>query len=261
MKSWKDYQKLHQKKFRDEWQLFIVEGIRLCQEALDSDWGIEVAYTNENFYSSPKSKKFIKQIEKRSIKIKLLKETYFRKLSNTAQPQGILFVMKIPKHEKIRETVLLNQKFILILDGVRDPGNMGTIIRTADWFGVDGIIASNDSVDFFNPKVVRSSMGSIFRVSLLVENDMSNRIKILKAHHFQIITTSISSKKQLNGIRVIPPIALVLGSEVAGIAKIYQNLADENITIAGYRKTDSLNVAVAGGILMNQLAGILSNRY
>jgi RNA methyltransferase, TrmH family len=254
MKSRKDYQKLHMKKYRDEWKLFSVEGARLCREALHSGWPIEAAFCNESFFSFENNEIFAEQLKNIGIQVTLLKEDAFKRLADTEHPQGILLIVAIPVVNGPTQLNFSGNKLVLILDGIRDPGNMGTLIRSADWFGVNLVISSPDSVDYFNSKVVRASMGSIFHVKLSTSENITETLLILKAQKFQIISTSLNSNKSLTDVRIQSPIALILGGETAGVSHDRLKIADENITISGYGRAESLNVSVAGGILLQSLA-------
>jgi len=261
MKSWKDYQKLRMKKYRDAWKLFPVEGVRLCEEALNSDWPVESAFCSESFLTTESFKMFEGELKNRGNSLIILKENSFKQLTETEQPQGILLIIKIPTIRNEDSLNLSGLRFILILDSIRDPGNMGTLIRSADWFGVDLIISSSDTVDYFNPKVVRASMGSIFHVKFLTAENISNIIPNLKAQKFQVISTLLSSTKSIADIQVKSSVALILGGEADGVSQDLQKIADENIAIKKYGQAESLNVSVAGGILLQTLSDkIFSDR-
>ena len=190
MRSFKDYQKLRMKKYRRDWELCIIEGKRLCEEGLLSDWIVEAAYITDSFVNDPFYLKLKKLFSRRKITPAILNLSDFKNLAETENPQGVLIVMKIPAQAQSMDALITKSKWVLLLDGIRDPGNMGTIIRTADWFGLPLIISSSDSVDFFNPKVIRSSMGSIFRVDCLEVQDMNRMLTSLKNNNFSIIGTS-----------------------------------------------------------------------
>ena len=254
MKSWKEYQKLRMKKYRDVWRLFTVEGVRLCQEALTAGWPVEAAFCSESFRNSESYDKFERELKNKGTSLTILKENSFKQLSDTEQPQGILLIVSIPEVNNEQTLSFAGSNLILVLDGIRDPGNMGTLIRSADWCGVELIISSSDAVDYYNPKVVRASMGSIFHIKLLTAENISDTILNLKKQKFQIISTSPSSIKSIADIQVQSPVALILGGEAEGVAQDLQKIADENIAVKKYGKAESLNVSVAGGILLQTLA-------
>ena len=130
-KGWQNYTHLLTKRGRSKEGKFIVEGVRLCREALLSDWEIETAFFNEDFNSDPHWKEIRQHLEEKQIPLTILKNANFKKLSDTKHPQGIALVVDIPKYD-IQELQLNRINFLVILDGIRDPGNLGTIIRSAD---------------------------------------------------------------------------------------------------------------------------------
>eukprot|EP01012_Entosiphon_sulcatum_P057406 TRINITY_DN81164_c0_g1_i1.p1 TRINITY_DN81164_c0_g1~~TRINITY_DN81164_c0_g1_i1.p1 ORF type:complete len:217 (+),score=20.20 TRINITY_DN81164_c0_g1_i1:917-1567(+) len=154
---------LHQKKYRKEHGLFIVEGIKSIKEFIRSSYHIHtIFYNSEQYNLLPKLPANINLFEVKNVELD--------KISTLQTPQGFLALVHIPKNKQLDQKELKNQ-FTLVLDGVQDPGNMGTIIRTADWFGFKNIICSLDSVEVFNPKTVQATMGSLARVNIF-ETDL-----------------------------------------------------------------------------------------
>jgi len=255
MRSIKDYQKLHLKKYRDQFGLFIVEGKRICQEALQSTWQVESAFLEENFYKESGNAGIVEQISSKGYTLQIVNPTIFRKLSDTESPQGILLVMKKPAPLKSLKSIIPETGVVLILDGVRDPGNLGTIIRSADWFGISTIISSSTTVETYNLKVVRTSMGSIFRIHSTQAEDIKKAIVLLKENNFTIVGTSPKASSKLEEHRPASPVALILGAETTGISAAVKSLIDINVRIGKAGRAESLNVAVAGGILMNHYSG------
>lgn len=253
MASWQKYLKLHQKKFRKEWQLFIVEGKRFSLEALQSNWQVETAFFDENFQQLNSSTKFIELLQKKNITPQILSSKDFKKLSATNNPQGILLIMAIPAWYNESGISLNNIRMVLLTEGIRDPGNFGTIIRTADWFGAKLIISSNDCAEVFNPKTLRASMGSVFRVVCIKVADLTEWIKKLKDKNFSLIGTSSHTGQLLHHIKSNFPLAVCLGSESEGISPSISKMVDFVARIPQYGKGESLNVAVAAGILLNYL--------
>jgi len=178
----------------------------------------------------------------------------FRKLSDTESPQGILLVMKKPTPVKSLTSIIPKTGIILITDGVSDPGNLGTIIRSADWFGVSTIINSRYTVDTYNLKVVRTSMGSIFRIHSIQVENLKKAIVLLKENKFTIVGAFPKASRRLEEHTPVSPVALILGAEATGISSSIRSLIDINVRISKVGRAESLNVAVAGGILMNHYA-------
>lgn len=257
MISWKSYQKLKLKKYRQEWKLFIVEGKRLCQEALDSHWQIEAAFCNSDFQNDPLFPVFEQRLLAKNIPLQILSPTNFLKLTDTQNPQGIALIMKMPSGSPFVEEIWKKQPLILVLDGIRDPGNLGTIIRTADWFGVRYLVSSSDTADFYNPKTIRASMGSLFRVTCWECSNLIDFAHLLNKQKIKILATSSTATTVLEDARFSFPLAILLGSEATGISPALLNCSSEIIHIKKYGQAESLNVAVAAGILLNYVAGKL----
>jgi len=249
--SLKDYQKLHLKKYRDQWGLFAVEGKHICQEALLSGWEIETAFISEDFQREPDYETILERMTQKNCKPHILSPQQFKKLSDTESPQGIILIMVQPSTALNINLAFPRQKILVILDGIRDPGNLGTIIRSADWFGIQTIIVSPDTVDIFNSKVVRASMGSLFRVKCFESPDITETIKELKSNKIALIGASPYAACDLEEHQPVFPSAIILGGEAAGISSELYPLLDTQIRISKSGQAESLNVAVAAGILMN----------
>ncbi len=251
--SWKQYLPLLKKKQRMETGKCLVEGVRLCQEALLSGWEIEAAFVTARFAESDHWTNFEDTFRHRKIPWRELAEAHFNRLCDTDTPQGIVMVLKIPL-ENLQRPNYRRAKFVLLLESVRDPGNLGTLIRTADWYGVSAIVLSNDCVDTFNPKVLRSSMGSVFHLPVFTCEDLAAEIGALKENHFWIVAASVNGKKTLQSTHFKRPVALVLGNEAYGISPAIQQHADMTVKIWKYGQAESLNVSIAGGVFLHHIA-------
>lgn len=255
-KGWQNYSHLLTRRGRSKDRKFIVEGVRLCHEALLSNWKIETAFISENFQSNPDCSEFRRKLETRKIHFTILKHSNFKKLSDTEHPQGIALVIHKPENPE-QEFQLGNMNFLLILEGIRDPGNLGTLIRSADWFGVNGVVLSEDCAELHNPKVIRSTMGSIFHLPILEVKELKQLLANLKEKNFFIIATSVSARKDLERSQFERPLALILGGEVRGISSESQSEADVVAKIRKFGKAESLNVAQAGAIALHYIANQL----
>jgi len=236
VKKWK---KLHKKKERLKTQTFLIEGFHLLEEAWKSNWDILEIIVQENIQIPNWCKAF---------DIEMVTENVFQHISETQTPQGIAAVVKIKEH-KINEG-----DFYLLIDAIQDPGNLGTIIRTADACGIDGIILGNGTVDLYNDKVIRATQGSIFHVPI-VQSDLQDVILQLKEKGFSIWATALKSAKKYNEIFINQKVALILGNEGSGVDESFIHLADEVVKIPIYGKAESLNVSIAAGILMYYIKG------
>ncbi len=224
---------LHQKKYRDQYNEFFIEGVKLIKEALEYKIDINcVLYSSENldYKFGVSTYKVTKEI--------------MAKITDTSTPQGIVAVCKIPKYEIIKKEKLI------YLDRVQDPGNVGTIIRTADAFGFDGVLLSKGCADIYSPKVVRSTMGSLFHLPIC--QDVS--LDTLKSLNNKIYSSTLDTNTFINDIKVQPPFVLVIGNEGQGISNEVKNITDEFVKINMVGNAESLNASIAAGILMYEFS-------
>lgn len=232
--------KLSAKKDRKEHNLFIIEGEKLLLEALNSELKIKYLFLKEGF------NKHFDIDEKITYQIN---ETLMNHISTTDSPPPCLAVAEIFENNKDFDSC----SFLLILDGLQDAGNFGTIIRTAEATGVDLVICSNNTVDLFNPKVIRSAMGSVFRQPIKYTNDINKTIEELLKKDFQIIMTSSYASKDYFSVEFNKKTALFLGNEGNGISKDLLNKYT-SVKIPMFGKVESLNVSIATSILLYEIA-------
>ena len=170
----------------------------------------------------------------------------FKYISEVQEPQGILAV--IEKNNSDSE-IDYTQDIIVALDDVQDPGNLGTILRTVDSIGLTQILVSKGTADSYNPKVVRSTMGAIFRIKIIECEDLEKTLKEIKKHKFKVVVTSLQTENSIYEINYNKKV-IVIGNEAKGVEKNIQELADEKIKIPMLGKTESLNASVATGIVL-----------
>lgn len=252
MLSIKNITKLQQKKYRQEFGCFVVEGKRAVHDALASEAKITQLIATDRFvrheqefFRSPQTKEFT-----RRNKVLEIGESAFAKMVDTVTPQGIAAVVQLPTNTM---TALEYAKLIAVLEDIRDPGNLGTMIRTADWFGVEGLLLVGGA-DPYQPKVVRSSMGSLFHVPLVQSHNISQELATLKQKGYSIIVTrpEIASTKKISQTTSTKQ-CLVFGSEAHGTSPAIDALADQTLSIPKFGQAESLNVAVSFGIVMHAL--------
>lgn len=232
---------------------FLVEGWRAVSQAKENSIPIEILFVTED--SIQKYGDEIREIALRE-KIFLLDEKLYRALSDTIHSQGILAVCTQKKEELSFE----KERFILILDRVQDPGNLGTLLRTALAYGVDKVVLTKGSVDAFSAKVTRSSLGANLCIPLLQQADEST-ILHLKEKGYPLYCAALSKDAvDYRRVEVKSRVALVLGNEANGIDRKILEHSDHNIVIPIKGEMESLNVSIAGGILMNEFYYILSRR-
>ena len=170
----------------------------------------------------------------------------FSTITQVTNPQGIMAVIEKKSNN---QEIDFSQDIIVALDDIQDPGNLGTILRTVDSVGLNQIIVSKGTVDAFNSKVVRSTMGAIFRVNIIEVDDLIETIKMIKKHHFKLVVTSLQTEQSIYDINFNKKI-IVIGNESNGVSEVIQDMADEKAKIPMIGKTESLNASVATGIVL-----------
>ena len=229
-------------KVRRQKKLFVVEGIKMFRE-IPKDKLVSV-------FVSEKFEKENEELLSHTDYI-LLSDSVFKKISDTVTPQGILAVVKQNEFtvEDIIERRDKERSCIVVLDRLQDPGNLGTIVRTGEGAGITGIVMSNDSVDLYNPKVIRSTMGSVFRVPVAVVPDLQDAIKKMKQNCIETYAAHLNGMEYQKGA-FGKDIALLIGNEAKGLSDEVSVMADKLIKIPMEGKVESLNAAVATAILM-----------
>ncbi len=240
-----------EKKVRDSTRLFIAEGVRTVAELLHAAPHLLVALvqTEDSDFSPPSQE----HIRTRTF---IASRKQFSTLSDTEHSQGVIAVFEQPQHASQSLFKVLSEKsaaIVLVLDNVQDPGNLGTLIRTAAWFEVDAIVASSGTVDFFNPKVVRATAGSLFALTLYRSASFSHDVAHLKQIGFTMYGASTTGDDFL-ATSFSEKSALVIGNEANGISDTVRKLLDKEVGIRGNsRHVESLNVAVSAGILLSRM--------
>lgn len=230
----KDTAKLKEKKYRNQTGLFLVEGYHLIEMA--KDYLQTVFVSKKNDYGIIKGVDYI-----------LVNEDIINKLAQTINPQGIIGICKQ------KEDMNISSNTVIMFDNIQDPGNAGTLIRSALAFGYKDIILSEDSVDIYNDKVIRSSQGGIFKVNLIYRS-LESEIKNLRNMGYHIYGTALNNATPMRKITFNKKNVIILGNEGNGIRDNILKLTDENIFLEMNKDIDSLNVGVAGSIIMYELA-------
>lgn len=231
---------LHQKKHRKEHGLFIAEGSKSIVEFTQSDYCIDTIFHTPE--ASPKLGKL-----SHKIKLQEVTEPELKKISTLTTPHDALALIHIPKRTET-EQESFKGKFVIVLDGVQDPGNLGTIIRTADWFGLTQIVCSPDTVDAYNPKVVQASMGSLSRISIFYEDLAS-----LFSSASMPVWGAMLDGQSLYEVEFGDEGYIVLGNEGNGISEKVKEFVKTAITIPRFGKAESLNVAISAAIICSEL--------
>ncbi len=242
----KKIKKLHSKKGRRQYNSFLVEGKRSIIEAINNNAEIENLIISEN--CTEEMSQIINKFNKNDINI--ISEEYFKKISTTVTPQGIAAVIK-NKDVDINNIDNLENKLIVALDSLQDPGNMGTIIRTCAAVKAAAVLVGKGSVDPFSPKVIRSTMGSIFQLPVVVSDNIIDVLKTLKyKRSFDIVVGDLRAKKYYFQANLKGSTILIVGNENKGPSDEIIKIADELVKIPLLGNTESLNAGIAAGILI-----------
>ena len=241
----KKLKKLKDKKYRDQENCYIIEGIKLIKEAIQENAKIKLIIICDDCKQENNIEEDIKY-EIAKYECIYVTEKIFLSITNVINPQGMLAVIEKKKQDS---EINYEDDLFLILDDIQDPGNMGTILRTADSLNLKQIIMSKECADIYNPKVVRSTMGAIFRIKIIQSDNLVKTLKEMKKHKIKIITTSLQTNKKIYDIEYNKT-AIVIGNEANGVSKEILEIADEKVKIPMPGKTDSLNASVATAVIL-----------
>lgn len=245
----KHIKSLHLKKHRDNLGQYIIEGFKLIEEAIEYKKSFYLLLLSEASLNSSDSSALINKCEDSGIPVYLVSEKIFAEVSEMDTPQGVLAV--ICKDEQEIDVVIDNPDFdIIILDSVRDPGNVGTIIRTADACGMGAVILSNGCVDLYNSKTLRATMGSMFHIPVFTDVDIIKLIGKLKTANVTVLGADPHSNINCIDAPAVGSTAIVIGNEANGLRDEVKALTTQNITIPMPGKAESLNAGIAAAILM-----------
>jgi len=244
----KYYSALMKKKDRDIHQKFIAEGLKTIQEGLDSSYSCEAVFMTVEYETL--NKKFPR---KYNVPLDIVNEEDFNMLTDTVTPQGIVAVFNYPSAKDVNN---IKSSLIVCLENISDPGNLGTILRNCDWFGVTDVVLSKYSADVFNPKTIRSSMGSIFHVNIYDETELSTFVEEYKKKDYRVLCADTDGE-DLYTFEAEGKDIIILASEAHGPSVDVLRLSDHRITIPKYGKAESLNVASASAVILSRLANKL----
>lgn len=249
---------------------FVVEGIKLVDEALEYGGVLDIIVSkslyeeivsgdlSRNALLSDNGKHIIKQV-KQGTSLTVVSDAVFKSVSETITPQGILAVVDMPESgllegDYLKKAYEKSGKIkLLVLEDTADPGNLGTIMRTAEAAGVTGVIMGKGTVDIFNPKVVRSTMGSIFRLPFSYVDDLKAVILGLKRDGISFYATHLKGKESYRDISYSDKAGILIGNEARGLSDEIANLADTYVIIPMQGKVESLNAAVAAALMMYEV--------
>lgn len=239
----KYYSSLKIKKYRELENKFLVEGAHLIEECLSSPYRnlIQKIIIRDNFDVS--------KLNISSFKTEITSQRDFEKLSDTVNPQGIIAVVNMPEITNHK----ISDNLIIALENVNDPGNLGTITRTAYWFGINDILISENSADVYNSKTLRSSQGAVFHTNPSFDINLAEKLSELRSDGYNILLTDLDTSNNLSHFTIDKnkKYVLVFGNEANGVSSELKNLSFEKIKIESYSPCESLNLAVSAGILIH----------
>jgi len=246
----KHLNKLKQKKFRKEEKEFVVEGIKGVVDALNSEMEVILVVVDGKLRDEKEFEKIITKAEKKDVQVAFCGRNDIEKIKTTETFPGVLAV--------IVQTEILSDQIadgpIICLDAVKDPGNLGTIIRTADWFGFKNILLSEDTVDVYNPKTFRSTMGSIFHLNIAKTGNLLKTLeKLKKEYEYKIYSLDLKGENHKN-LKPEERAIYIFGSESQGTRPELEKIVDKSYSIAGHGQAESLNVAISAAVIMDRLS-------
>lgn len=245
---------LNEKKFRQKNMCFYLEGIKVVEEVLESRKAVDImfiALSSEILKNVNGGENILNKLDKNSKYLVYdLKKEVFESIVDTLTPQGILVVLKMDMYNlsEVLDKNITEDKNMLLLDKVQDAGNLGTIIRTADAFGVNTILCLEGTVDCYLPKVLRSTMGSILRQNIVYIK--KEDLETLKNSGYNIVGTSLNTDTYVNDFDFSKKCIFVLGNEANGISKEVEEICSDLVKIKMSGNAESLNVSVAAGIIL-----------
>lgn len=234
------------KKRREE-NCFLAEGIKMLREAPES-WIREIFLTNEALYKLQKEEAETFQKINRT-GYELLSDEVMKRASDTQTPQGVITVLDRPSYEP-DELLADSEGTFLLLENLQDPGNLGTIVRTGEGAGVRGIIMTADTVDIFNPKTIRSTMGSVYRVPFIYVETLTEVVEKMKEKNIPVYAAHLKGQKNYYEFDYRKGCAFLIGNEGKGLKKETADLADDYLKIPMQGQVESLNAAIAASVLM-----------
>jgi TrmH family RNA methyltransferase len=222
--------------------MFVVEGKKMFSEA-PKEW-LQGVYVSESFLKEAEAETLLKGVD-----YEVLSDGVFKSISDTQTPQGILCLVQSPQYE-LEDLLRGADTHLLILESVQDPGNLGTMLRTGEGAGITGVIMNQTTVDIFNPKTIRSTMGSIYRVPFYVSDNLAETVAALKQRDISVYAAHLKGKRSYEEPDYTGACAFLIGNEGNGLSDEIAGLADTYIKIPMEGKVESLNAAISASLLM-----------
>lgn len=229
-------------KERKKEQVFVTEGIKMFEEAPRTS--VTAVYVAESFLKKEEHQRCLE-----GYSYEIVSDAVFREVSDTQTPQGILAVVRMPEYE-LRDLLKGDETHLLILEGVQDPGNLGTMVRTGEGAGITGIIMSRTTVDLFNPKTIRSTMGSIYRIPYFIADDLLQTMQTLKENGVSLYAAHLKGEAFYDAFDYTKACGFLIGNEGNGLSAEVADAADTYLKIPMQGRVESLNAAISASLLM-----------
>lgn len=241
--------RLHRRSFREEAGRFLVEGVKFVAEALEAEWPVDVVVYTERLVRDERGARLLSAAQSRGIPLWETTEAVFKDIATTPSPQGVMAVAAVRTFAP--EDVLARpDPLVVIVDGLQDPGNLGTIIRTADAAGATGVFLLPGTVDACHPRTVRASAGSIFHLPVVRAPDGDALLSFLRRRGVTVFATDVRGESSLYDCDLTGSVAVILGGEAAGTRPVFLAGADFRVRIPMPGRAESLNAAMAGAIFL-----------
>lgn len=234
---------LKKSKERKEQKAFVIEGRKMFEEICQDKSRVVKAYFSDSYVKEQYDGKNMPDVP-----YEIVADSVFAAMAETVTPQGVLAIVKMPEYSL--EDMIADAGTLVLLENLRDPGNLGTIIRTAEAAGVSGVVLSKESVDIYNPKVIRSTMGAVYRVPFLYVEDFSGLLKELRDKNVRLLAAHLKGQKTFDRADYSGKVGILIGNEANGLSEEAAELANEKVLIPMAGSVESLNAAVAAALLM-----------
>jgi len=242
---------LYRKKYRKRHNKFILEGRRIIADALKEEADICQIFYSPQFLADQTNKDLIEKLASNTELIQIT-DSLLEEVADTETPQGIIAIVEQPQFD-LNEFLHSENNFFLIVDRIQDPGNLGTIMRTADGAGVDGVFLLKGTVDIYNLKTIRATMGALFRIPIFDIDEPTDLKDVLQTEGIQIIAGDISAEDYYDDLDYCCPTAIIVGNEGSGIRPEVLNLVDHKVKIPLSAGVESLNAAIATGVMLYEV--------
>lgn len=233
-------------KARREEGLFVAEGLRMCRECAPDQ--VEILYVTEEFASGEENRRWLS-----SYRYETVSEAVMKAMADTKTPQGVLGLVRQPVWS-LSDILGRERPMILVLETIQDPGNLGTLLRAGEGAGITGLVMNRETADIFNPKVIRSTMGSLFRIPFLYAENLGETVRFLKKNHVKILAAHLEGAVVYDEEDCTGALGFLIGNEGNGLSEEIGALADARIKIPMAGQVESLNAAVAASVLMFETA-------